>query len=687
MYPPLSSTEFTPDISADFWLLGIGFIEISAIAGAIELVVGILRTRAPGMTLARMPVFAWAVLVFAGMILFAFPAMIAGTTLLELERAFDLPFFIAERGGDALLWQHLFWFFGHPEVYIIFLPAAGMVSMIVPTMAGVPLVGYRLVVLALIGTGFLSFGLWVHHMFTTGLPQISMSFFSAAGMAVAIPSAIQVFAWIATFASGRTKVTAPALFVLGMLVVFTVGGLSGVMVAMVPYDQQVHDTYFIVAHLHYVLIGGMLFPLFAAIYYWMPSVGRRALSERIGRTVAILLFIGVNLTFFPMHIAGLMGMPRRVYTYPEAMGWDGPALLSTIGAAVIAVAIVLFLVDLIRNCRPTVENAAGNVWSAGTLEWLPQHAYQFRSIPIVRSREPLWDQPGLAEDVDAGRYYLPGSVTGRRETLVTSAIDARPDYILTLPGAGWSPFVAALFTAAAFMLLTVKANGIAVVCGAIAVAAILVWMWGSDEGPMSPKPIGGGITLPVNVTGRSAHARTAILSLIIVAGTLFGCFLFSYFFLWTVNEAWPPEGTPVIGSGGAVAALILLLLAGAAMVVARRVLARRAGFMFTFLLGVVAAALVAASLADVGAFVAAGLDGTRSGYEAAIIMLVGYQAFLAATVALMLGFLVARAVGGKLHSERRLSLEVVERLVHYTVVQGAVVLAVCHLFPLLAGGA
>jgi cytochrome c oxidase subunit I+III len=291
MYPPLTSYEYSPGHNADFWLLGIGFIEISAIAGAVEIVVGVLRTRAPGMSLDKMPVYCWAMLVFAGMIIFAFPAVILGTALLELERSFKWPFFIAEKGGDPLLWQPLFWFFGHPEVYIIFLPAAGMVSMILPTMARTPLIGYRLVVLALVGTGFLSFGLWVHHMFATGMPQLSMSFFSAASMAVSVPSGIQVFAWIATIAAGHLRFTVPALFVLGFLFIFVLGGLTGVMVAIVPFDWQVHDSYFIVARLHYVLFGGMVFPLFAA-FYWVPYVSKKPLSEHLGRWVCGLLFVG-----------------------------------------------------------------------------------------------------------------------------------------------------------------------------------------------------------------------------------------------------------------------------------------------------------------------------------------------------------------------------------------------------------
>ena len=267
MYPPLTSIAFSPGINTDFWLLGIGFIEISAIAGAIEIIVGVLRTRAPGMTLDKMPMFAWAMLVFAVMIVVAFPSVILCTMLLEIERAFNWPFFDALRGGDPMLWQHLFWFFGHPEVYIIFIPAAGLMSMMVAAVAKVPLVGYRLNVLALVATGFISFGVWAHHMFTTDMPRVSAGYFSAASMAVSLPAGIQVFCWIATLASGKIRWTTPALFVVGSVVIFTMGGLTGVMVGMVPFDWQAHDTYFIVAHLHYVLMGGMVFPMFAAFYH------------------------------------------------------------------------------------------------------------------------------------------------------------------------------------------------------------------------------------------------------------------------------------------------------------------------------------------------------------------------------------------------------------------------------------
>ena len=284
MYPPLTTEEkFTPGLGPDIWLLGLSFIEVASIAAAVELIVGTLKCRPPGMRLNLMPLYAWYVLVVAAMILFAFPPLIAGDILFELERMFDWPFFDPARGGDPILWQHLFWIFGHPEVYIVFLPAIALVAMIVPTFAQRPILGYSWIVLAAVGTGFLSFGLWVHHMYTTGLPSASLGFLSAASEAVAIPTGVQIFVFLATLLTGRVIFSVPMLFVAGALATFVIGGLTGVMVALVPFDWQAHDTYFVVAHLHYVLIGGMLFPLAAGIYYYWPVVSGRKLSDRLGR--------------------------------------------------------------------------------------------------------------------------------------------------------------------------------------------------------------------------------------------------------------------------------------------------------------------------------------------------------------------------------------------------------------------
>jgi cytochrome c oxidase subunit I+III len=692
MYPPLTSIQYSPGINSDFWLLGIGFIEISAIAGAIEIVVGILRTRAPGMTLARLPVYAWAMLVFAGMIIFAFPAVILCTLLLELERALGWPFFIAEKGGDPLLWQHLFWFFGHPEVYIIFLPAAGMVSMIVPAMAQTPLVGYRLVVLALLGTGFLSFGLWVHHMFTTGLPQISMSFFSAASMAVAIPSGIQVFAWIATIAAGRVRMSTPTLFVLGFLFIFTLGGLTGVMVALVPFDWQVHDTYFIVAHLHYVLIGGMVFPLFAAFYYWAPHGSRLPLSERVGRWVFALLFIGINLTFFPLHLTGLIGMPRRVYTYPEGLGWDFLNLLSSAGAFVAAAGVALFLLDVARRYRMTFSDEAGNIWHAGTLEWLPSHTYNTRSMPFVTSREPLWDQPRLAEEVEAGGWYLPGAPTGGREALVTSPLTAEPQYILKIPGEpSWSPFLAALFTAAFFLLLTVQLYTPALVCGALALAAVLVWMWDTDPGPTrAPADIGGGIVIPVYMNGPSSHSWWATATFLLVAASIFGCLVFAYFFLWTVNpDAWPPDGAILAGHLWPSAAAALYLLSSGLLHAAARVLTARGRGgpwgMFRLLLFAALPILLLGFAIHLYAYWDSGLRPTESAYGAVVYAFVAMQGLYVATVLIMGLFVLARSIAGMLDGVRRQTFDNTMLVWHYATAQALVGLAVVQLFPLALG--
>ena len=677
MYPPLTTGTYSPGINEDFWLLGIGFIEISAIAGAIEIIVGVLRTRAPGMTLASMPIFAWAMLVFALMIVFAFPAVILATALLELERAFGWPFFSAAKGGDPLLWQHLFWFFGHPEVYIIFLPAAGMVSMIVPTMARTPLAGYRMVVLALVATGFLSFGLWVHHMFTTGIPQLSLSFFQAASMAVAIPSGIQFFAWIATFARGKVRFDTPCLFILGFLFIFLIGGLTGVMVAVIPFDRQVHDTYFVVAHLHYVLVGGMVFPLFAAFYYWVPYISRHALSERVGRWVFGLLFAGFNIAFLPMHLTGLVGMPRRVYTYPQGLGWDGLNLVSTIGAYMIAAGVALFVFDLARRFRMSSEDNAGNVWKAGTLEWLPSGNYSSRSIPAVASRYPLWDRPSLAKEVEDGAHYLPGAPTGGRETILTTSVEARPQSVLRMPMPGWAPIIGAWFTAAFFMLLTFKLVAPAAVCGIIAVAALVRWGWELDPpADAPPVDIGGGLRLPVYASGPTSQAWWAIVILMLVSGALYGSLLFSYLYLWTVSpEAWPGELPPI---SWAAAAAILAAASSAAMGLANRQLERGGGCSLMALAIVLLLASFATSFAA-----HQDLSPKATAYGAIVHAVLAIDGFFALVVIALALYALARRAAGLLDRVRRVNFDNARLFWHYVVAQTLAGLAMVHAFPRL----
>ena len=690
MYPPLSS-EYSPGFGADFWLLGIGFIEISAIAGAIEIIIGILRTRAPGMTLSRMPLFAWAMLIFAGMVIVAFPALILATMMLELERAFGWPFFMAARGGDPLLWQHLFWFFGHPEVYIIFLPAAGAVSMILPTMAGVPLVGYSLIVIALIATGFFSFGLWVHHMFTTGLPALSQSFFSAASMAVSLPSGIQVFSWIATLAAGRIRLTVPGLFVLGLLFIFVLGGLTGVMVAMVPFDMQVHDTYFVVAHFHYVLIGGMVFPLFAAIYYWSPVFSRHRLSERLGKWAFWLMFVGFNVAFFTMHLTGLAGMPRRVYTYPEEVGWGTLNMISTVGALVFAAGVLLVVFDLLRRYRITSRDTIGNVWGAGTLEWLPNDVYGTRSVPIIKNRYPLWNDPDLGDDVEAGRYYLPGNPTGGRETLATSAIDAEPEFVMQLPMPGWWHVLAALFVALTFLSLAVHQVVVAAVFAVLALVSILTWIWDTDPGPgKGLVEIAEGHRVPSYATGPQSISWWAMVLLMIVAASLYLSWVFSYLYLWTVSpQVWPDlADAPLPAAHWPVASAVLLIGSGILIHIARRTLPEPGGTSSAFPLAAASAALaLALSFAlDLGPFRATGLTPSQDSYAALTYLAIGLQGALVVMLVVAAGFVIARYLAGVLDRERCLSMQTTYLLWLYVVGQGLLGLLIVHGFPRLVGG-
>jgi cytochrome c oxidase subunit I+III len=682
MYPPLTSTKYSPDIGADFWLLGIGFIEISAIAGAIEIIVGVLRTRAPGMTLAAMPIFAWTMLIFAGMIVFAFPAIILATIMLELERALDWPFFIPGRGGDPLLWQHLFWFFGHPEVYIIFLPAAGMVSMIIPTMARTPLVGHEMIVVALIATGFFSFGLWVHHMFATGIPLVSLSFFSAASMAVAVPSGIQVFAWIATIASGRLRLQAPSLFILGFIFIFTLGGLTGVMVALVPFDWQAHDTYFVVAHFHYVLVGGMVFPLFAALYYWAPAFSRIRLSERLGRWTFWLMFIGFNVAFLPMHLTGLMGMTRRIYTYPAELGWGTLNAVSTAGAFILAAGVAVFLVDLAAHLRPTLSRAAGNVWKAGTLEWLNNDTYAARSVPSVSSRYPLWTDAGLSASVDAGRWYLPGSATGARETIVTSPVDATPQYLARLPGPAWSPVLAAAFTAAFFLILTAKFVVAALVCGVLAVAMIAIWLWPSDPPSAGKVNVGGGVVLPTYAAGSLSHSWWAMIVLLLVCGALYLSYVFSYLYVWTVSgQAWPSAQVMPF-AGFPMASAVLLIGSSLAVSLAGRTLSGKTDHLvWCSILIVAVCGLAGAFAVDAYGLRLTGLRPADSVYAALVWLNLFLQLQLILALIVMAAFAIARRLTGQLNATRRVVFDNVALLWHYTVAQSLFGLLLIHGFP------
>ena len=685
MYPPLTSFEFSPGLRSDFWLLGIGFIEISAIAGAIEIVVGILRTRPPGMTLDKMPVYVWAMLIVGGMIIFGFPPVILATALLELERAFHWPFFIAEQGGDPVLWQHLFWLFGHPDVYIIFLPGAGLVSMIIPTMARTPLVGYRWVVLAIVATGFISFALWVHHMFATGMPHLTTSFFSAASMAVAIPAGIQVFAWIATLRRGRVRLATPTWFILAFFGIFVLGGLTGVMLAVAPYDWQVHDTYFVVAHLHYVVIGGMVFPVFAGIYYWAPFVSGKPLSEKMGKWACGLMFGGFNLAFFPMHISGLLGMPRRVWTYSDTLGWDIWNMLSTIGAFVLAAGFFTALLDVLLHLRPAGK-VDTNPWNAGTLEWLPLDNYGVRSIPHITSRDPLWDHPQLREEVDRGQHYLPNTVTGRRETIVTSPIDARPEYLLTLPGPSWLPVFAGIGTAAFFLFLTVKWFIPSAIGGVIALVSIFKWLWASEPAPTNQLyPVGGGVELHDHMIGSRSHSWWAMVVLMLVDGTIFVCLVFGFFYLWTITAGWPPAPYEVPSLGLSAAASALWIASSALIAFASRSLSKQLNRVL--LSGLLVAALLLMAAAFFLTFKTVGtaqVAPSEHSYGAVIYALLSWQGLHAVLLVLMGGYTIARNLVGMIDTRRRNTFDNTALMWHYSVAQGVIALMVMQVPRLLS---
>jgi cytochrome c oxidase subunit I+III len=472
-YVNIASFQYTPGLNIDYYTLGLAFLVISTTVGAINFIVTIFKMRAPGMTLSRMPLYAWGILATSFAVVFALPSLTVANIMLELDRRAGFHFFDPSKGGDVILWQHLFWIFGHPDVYIIFLPAVGIVSTIVPVFSRRRIIGYVWLALATMTIAIVGFGVWVHHMFATGLPSTTLSFFSAASLLITIPSGIQIVAWLATIISGRPVLKTPMLFILGFLFTFVIGGVTGVMFASVPFDQQITDSYFVVAHFHYVLFGGAVFPLFGAIYYWVPKIWGRMLHEGLGKLSFWLILVGFNLTFFPMHILGLLGMPRRIYTYQAGLGWDLWNLLASIGAYILAAGILATVVNYVWSLRSGAP-AGRDPWGSADLEWAttsPPPPYNFAQIPIVRSAEPLWDQPELRH-LDQDVFQTRLSLAGEHETLGTTVVDAEPESILPMPESSYVPIatalgIAAIFTGALTRLWPVAALGLLIMVGGL----------------------------------------------------------------------------------------------------------------------------------------------------------------------------------------------------------------------------
>jgi cytochrome c oxidase subunit 1/cytochrome c oxidase subunit I+III len=477
-YTPYSLRQYDPGQGMDIYALGMVLLGISTTVGSVNFVVTLLQMKAPGMSINRVPIIIWGTLTASVGNLFAVPAVSLAFFMLWTDRNFNTHFFDAAHGGHPLLWQHLFWMFGHPWVYAIVLPAMGIVSDGLPVFCRRPLVGYTMVAMSTVLTMFIGFGVWVHHMFATGLPPQSLSFFGAASIVIVIPSAVAVFAWIATIFTGRPVRTAAFLFFAGFIFLFTLGGVSGFMTAAVPVDWQLTDTYFVVAHLHYVLLGINFFPVIGGIYLWFPKFTGKMMNERLGKWNFWVMFVGFNLGFFPMHWLGLIGMPRRVYTYPTGMGWDLPNMIVSIGSFLFAVGILLFLVNVFISARRGVK-AGPNPWDAPTLEWSvpsPPPSFNFVVIPSIATRHPLWEKR-IAEEEGGSKLNEGMLLDDGKQTISTTALNGEPQAILRMPEDSWSPLLMTLALGALFIGMLYHWWWFTLAATLAAAVVTIAWLW------------------------------------------------------------------------------------------------------------------------------------------------------------------------------------------------------------------
>jgi cytochrome c oxidase subunit I+III len=528
-YVPLALRRYDGGMNIDFYALGLIFVGISSTVGAINIIVTTLKLRAPGMSWNRMPLFCFAMLAAALSLIFALPSLTVDAIFLLLQRNFGLRFFDVAGGGSPLLWQHLFWIFGHPEVYIIVLPAFGIATSIIPTFSRRRMVAFPLVAMAELLVAFIGFGVWAHHMFATGLSTTTLIFFAAASMMVVIPSTIQIFAWLFTVNLGTPQFRAPLLFIGGFILFFVLGGLSGIMFAAVPFDQATTDTYFVVAHFHFIIFGAAVFPLFGGMYYWFPKVTGRMYDERLAQASFFVVFAGTALTFFPMHIVGLLGMTRRIYTYDHGLGWDTYNLIETIGGYILAAGILMIGVNLIMSYRRNVRSGR-DPFNGGTLEWTvpsPPPHYNFAVIPKVTSAYPNWDLADREEDLR--RLHRDELVLeGGHMTPVSSANDAVLEEIVDMPSESPWPIVVGLLTTFAFYLLLLHHPAIALGFFALVALALVGWHTeGAEHDVLHPGNSNGWWGMVVFVATEA---------------TLFGALIGTFVYLRLHNVKWPAPG-------------------------------------------------------------------------------------------------------------------------------------------------